>query len=338
LGVAADLVEVLVLWSRRVSQIRSSSPPVCLGLLPPIEQSGSKHAVPVTVGGMDGECVLADAVAAYQVALGDRLLAAYALGSLAHGGFSELVSDIDLGLIVEDPPQPDDLDRIQAVADREKAKGCGLQSRLSVFWGTPSTLRGDVVGGRFPALDRLDLLESGRLLAGNDAARTNLPRPSPRELIVTGAEFALDYLAGIRSETRAQGASLGSIRPAGEGAVEEIRTPKALAGRGVRRVTKVVLFPVRFLYTATTGRVGTNDAAVDHYIESSGAPSVELVAAARSWRAGVLFNELAAIDLLDRELVPLYVHYIDDHIARLAALSRDDLAQAFCDWRERLIV
>lgn len=155
-------------------------------------------------------------------------------------------------MIVEDPLQPDDLDRIQAVADREKPRGSALQSRLSVFWGTPSTLRGDVVGGRFPALDRLDLLESGRLLTGSDAARTNLPRPSCQELIVTGAEFALDYLAGIRSETCAQGASLGSIRLAGEGAVEEIRTPKVLAGRGVRRVTKVVLFPVRFLYTAAT--------------------------------------------------------------------------------------
>jgi hypothetical protein len=32
-----------------------------------------------------------------------RLIAGYALGSLAHGGFSPLVSDVDLGLILEDP-------------------------------------------------------------------------------------------------------------------------------------------------------------------------------------------------------------------------------------------
>ncbi len=53
----------------------------------------------------DGELVLAEAIAAYRVALGNRLLAAYALESLAHGGFSELVSDIDLGLIISDPPR-----------------------------------------------------------------------------------------------------------------------------------------------------------------------------------------------------------------------------------------
>lgn len=40
----------------------------------------------------EGEAVLARAVSAYRAALGSRLIAAYALGSLAHGGFSSLVS------------------------------------------------------------------------------------------------------------------------------------------------------------------------------------------------------------------------------------------------------
>jgi predicted nucleotidyltransferase len=104
----------------------------------------------------DGERVLAEAVDVYRIALGERLLAAYALGSLAHGGFSELVSDIDVGLIVGDPPLPEDASTIQEVADAEKSKGSALHARLSVFWGTPETLRGERVGGRFPALDRLD--------------------------------------------------------------------------------------------------------------------------------------------------------------------------------------
>jgi hypothetical protein len=67
-----------------------------------------------------GERVLAEAAEAYRVALGDRLLAAYALGSLAHGGFSELVSDIDLGLIVSDPLRPEDDETIEAIARAEK--------------------------------------------------------------------------------------------------------------------------------------------------------------------------------------------------------------------------
>jgi hypothetical protein len=225
---------------------------------------------------------------------------------------------------------------IQVVADAEKAKGSELQSRLSVFWGTPSTLRGEQIGGRFPALDRLDLLESGRLVAGSDAARRQLSRPSSEELIVTGAEFALDYLAGIRSAPSADRASLASLQLVGEGAIEEIRTPALLIGCGVRRVTKLVLFPVRFLYTAATGRVGTNDAAVDHYLEGDDATAAELVATARAWRTGAPFDERAAVELLGRQAMPLYVDYIDDHIMRLGMLGRDDLAQAFRAWRERL--
>jgi hypothetical protein len=127
------------------------------------------------------------------------------------------------------------------------------------------------------------------------------------------------------------------MRLAGEGAVEELRDPDLLARRGVRRVTKLVLFPVRFLYTAMTGRVGTNDAAVDHYLERRVGPSAELVAAARGWRTGVPFEERTAVDLLSGQLVPLYIHYIEDHIVRLRALDRDDLATAFQNWRERLI-
>jgi predicted nucleotidyltransferase len=91
-----------------------------------------------------GERVLSDAVDAYRVALGGRLLAAYALGSLAHGGFSALVSDVDLGLIVSDPLRPRDGAAIQAVAEALKRRGSPLHERLSVFWGTPSTLAGDV--------------------------------------------------------------------------------------------------------------------------------------------------------------------------------------------------
>jgi hypothetical protein len=272
---------------------------------------------------VDGGKVLAEAVEAYRVALADRLLAAYTLGSLAHGGFSELVSDVDLGLIVSDPRLPEDDATIQAVADAERSKGSTLHERLSVFWGTPSTLRGDQDGGRFPALDRLDLIENGRLVAGTDDARSGLPRPGASELVVTGAEFALNRLAGVR--------------PAGEDAVEEIRCADLLIARGVRRLTKLVLFPVRFLYTAATGRVGTNERAVARYLGDGQAPSSTLVVAALAWRRVAPTDEAAAAVLLRDQMVPLYLHYITDHIERLDSLGEIDLARAFQEWRDRLV-
>ena len=202
-----------------------------------------------------GEAVLAQALAAYQAALGPRLIAAYALGSLAHGGFSPLVSDVDLGLVLDDPFRIKDRFTIRGVASAVRACGSPLHQRLSVFWGTPSTLRGRVRGGRFPPLDRLDLIEYGRLLAGADV-RDGVARPSRAELLVAGAQFALGTLGGdLGLADRVKGLIMRD-KP-GHDPVQEIRAPALLAARGPRRVTKVVLFPVRFLFTAATGRVGT---------------------------------------------------------------------------------
>jgi hypothetical protein len=286
---------------------------------------------------VEGEAVLLEAVDAYRAALGDRLLAAYALGSLAHGGFSELVSDIDLGLIISDPPQPSDAETIARVIATQRRKGSPLHERLSVFWGTPATLAGEREGGRFPPLDRLDLLESGRLLAGADDARGRVQRPNKEELVITGAEFALDHLAAVEPAAGGGDHQLGSIRADGSEAFEQVRSPELLAAQGVRQVTKLILFPVRFMYTAATGRVGTNGDAVAHYLDRRQTPSPRLVEAALAWRTDPPSDRAAVVELLGAELVPLYLEYIDDHTKRLQAMGRDDLAAAFEEWRKQLL-
>ena len=197
--------------------------------------------------------MLARAVLAYKAALGSRLVAAYRLGSLAHGGFSQLVSDVDLGLVLQDPLKPTDRLAIRNVARSVKAGGSALDERLSVFWGTSSTLCGQRSGGRFPPLDRLDLIDHGRLITGDDA-RCSMARPDQMELLVAGAEFALGYLGRARKLPD----RLRDWRRQSDSTLDEIRTPALLVSGGPRRLTKVVLFPVRFLFTAKTGQVGSN--------------------------------------------------------------------------------
>jgi hypothetical protein len=177
-----------------------------------------------TAGAEFGERVLTEAVAASEEVLGARLTAAFALGSLAHGGFSPLVSDVDLGLILADPPLPSDDDTVQMIADRVRTGSSDLHQRLSVFWGTPSTLQGRGDGGRFPPLDRLDLLEHGRLLKGQDI-RDGMVRPSRSELLIVGAEFALDYLGWGRGQPRPASPGLGSMY------IDDHITRLAAAGR-----------------------------------------------------------------------------------------------------------
>jgi hypothetical protein len=285
-------------------------------------------------GADQGEAVLVRAVAAYRAALGSRLIAGYALGSLAPGGFSPLVSDVDLGLILDDPVRAKDRLTIRTVARSVRAGGSALDQRLSVFWGTPATLQGQRRGGRFPPLDRLDLLEYGRLLTGTDA-RSAVARPDRTELLVAGAEFALGYLGGAaRLPDRLRQRAL--FRSRDDDVLTEIRTPARLVSAGPRRVTKIVLFPVRFLFTAQTGQVGTNTLAARHYLASPDAPATSLVAAALAWRLEPPADGEAAA-LLGRELIPLFVHYIDDHIARLRAVGQHRLADRFHRWRTRLL-
>ena len=278
--------------------------------------------------------MLADAVRAFRTALGSRLVAGYALGSLAHGGFSPLVSDVDLGLILDDPLRVPDRVTIHRAARAARAGGSGLHRRLSVFWGTPLTLQGRAAGGRFPPLDRLDLLDHGRLLTGHDV-RHGLPRPGKAELLQAGAEFALGHLGGAPGlPDRVLGWARTGLRR--ENVLNEIRTPSLLEASGPRHMTKVVLFPVRFLFTAQTGEVGTNSVAAEHYLASARGPAARLVSAAAGWRLEPpAAGEAAA--LLGRELIPLYVHYIDDHIVRLRALGNQRLADSFHRWRTRLL-
>lgn len=263
-----------------------------------------------------GQAVLAQAVAAYREVLSERLVAAYALGSLAHGGFSALVSDIDLGLILTDPLRASDPETLGAIVERVKRQG-PLHGRLSVFWGTASTLHASQTGGRFPALDRLDLIENGRLLYGQEA-RAGLARPSSEELLVDGAQFALGHL-GV------------------DNVIEQVRRPELLFGEGVRWLTKLVLFPARFLFTAETGEVGTNEASVAHYLADDQSVGTALVAAGLAWRTSPPDDEAVALALLRSHLIPLYLHYLDDHTDRLKAHGQVELAEAFQHWRSRVL-
>jgi hypothetical protein len=133
---------------------------------------------------IEADAILSRAVDAYGAALGERLLAAYALGSLAHGGFSPLVSDIDLAVILADPVQPNDGDTIGAVAETQKRAGSALAERLSVFWGTPLTLRGQAEGGRFTTSTTTSIASprptSARsFVASNSGVNACRPRSAP---------------------------------------------------------------------------------------------------------------------------------------------------------------
>lgn len=265
----------------------------------------------------DGMQVVRRVVEAVEAAPGDRVTAVYVLGSLAHGGFAPLVSDIDVALVLAGavPGHDTVIERLAAAAC---ASGPAAAARLSVFWGTPEMIEGREPGGRFPALDRLDLLRHGRLVWGTEA-RGLLTAPGYDELVQGTAAFAAGTL-GLPDR------------------LEEIRSPAFAASRGPRAASKVALLPVRFLYTAATGETGATDTAVDRYLGGRhDGRAVDLVRAAVRWRrAWGRREEEQARRLLAAGTRPLYREFAERYTDLLAQGGDAGARPAFAAWVDAL--
>jgi hypothetical protein len=251
--------------------------------------------------------IVADTIQAAQAVLGSEIEAIFTLGSLAHGGFAPLVSDVDIAIILG-ATRADTANRIAEVQRRVAERASNpLAERLSVFWADwPGVRTGEGECDRLGPIDRLDLLDSGRLLLGADRREPSV-RPSHRELVVMSADHIL---------TRFNDAHLDGLRD----------SPALLAG-GPRAVTKAVLFPVRFMYTLRTGRIGLNDASARWYA-GEGLPGSGLALSALEWRQGGIADADLARQLLDADLATLHAECFDAYARELADLGEPDRAGA----------
>jgi hypothetical protein len=254
--------------------------------------------------------VVDETVEAARTVFGEEIEAIYALGSLAHGGFAPLVSDVDVAIIL-DSTAAETADRIAEVQSLVVEGGSGpLSERLSLFWGdweAVRTGRGDHL--RLGPVDRLDLLDSGHLLLGTDR-REPAKRPTPQELLLMSADlmlrkFTVEYLEGLR-DTR------------------------ALVAEGVRAMTKAILFPVRFTYTLRSGGIGLNDDSARWY-GSEGLPGSTLALKALEWRAEGIGDPEHAIRMLDADLGALHADCIDEYAAELDRLGQGSRAGALAE-------
>lgn len=264
-----------------------------------------------------GEAILQLALQEARHLFGPRLLASYALGSLAHGGFCPAVSDVDLALVLADPLSDADATAIETLTRSIRARPERLADRLSVFWGSAATLSGNVAGGRFPPVDLADLRQYGRLLEGCDI-RHAVREPSRSELIVAAADLALARFAGAEP-------------------LAQCRDPAPLVAAGARALTKRVLFPVRFLYTARTGRIGLNAEAVADFLATHAGPAARLVQQAFAWRSQPFASNHPDVLAQARAgLRPLYRLFVAEYLPWLESAGGAAQADAFRAWGARL--
>lgn len=166
----------------------------------------------------------------FQSKLDSSLCEAYKLGSLAHGGFSFVYSDLDVGLLLQCREPPARMDHWIAEAKTHPEFG----KKLSIFWGNP-----ELSWGRLPMIDRLDLLDHGKpLLHGR---KPDFRRPTAEE---------------IHSE------QLQSIDKSWRGRLPELRGLSRLDRDDRKPFIRALLYPARLIYTWDNLVVGSNDQAV----------------------------------------------------------------------------
>jgi predicted nucleotidyltransferase len=251
--------------------------------------------------------IVDDTVEAAKAVFGDEIEAIYTLGSLAHGGFAPLVSDVDVAIVLGSTG-PETADRIAEVQKMVVAKASSpLAERLSLFWGDwRAVTTGEGENLRLGPVDRLDLLDSGHLILGSDLREPSV-RPTQHQLLLMSADFMLakfseEYLEGLGD------------------------TEALLAGRE-RAVTKAILFPVRFMYSMRAGGIGLNDRSALWYA-AEGLPGGALALKALDWRSGGIRDVDLAARMLEAELVALHVECLNEYAAELDRLGEAARAAA----------
>jgi hypothetical protein len=174
----------------------------------------------------------ADALASsFRAQLGERLIGAYLIGSLAHGGFSRRYSDIDMALITEVA-----FDAAALTTLRGLAAECDptLSQKLSVFWSD----RGFTIG-RFPALDRVDYLDHAVVLTERERVLPVRPTLDEIRVYLSGAPFA------NWTENAHRFAGMSALAPGDH-----------------KLFIRTLLYPARLVYSWSRGLMGSNDDAV----------------------------------------------------------------------------
>jgi len=173
--------------------------------------------------------------------LGSDLVEAYQLGSLAHGGFSQIYSDIDMCLLLACPEAPAEMARLIANA---KELNSTHGKRLSVFWGNPAH-----TWGRLPVLDRVDLLDHGVPLLF--AHRPDFPRPD---------------------KTSIREALLQSVEKSWGPNTKELSVLSELPREKRKPYVRCLLYPARLIYSWDRFEIASNDRAVAylHEVEPPG--------------------------------------------------------------------
>jgi hypothetical protein len=254
-------------------------------------------------GGWD---VIEAAVAAAEERLDDRLASAYAIGSLAHGGFAPAVSDVDLALLTGEP-----VDDMAAIVEEVKDEVAGtweLGARLSIFHAPWAEFADPPEGARFPPIDRFDLVRYGILVGGTDLRGAHATLPSSGEIRAHAIESALRRVTPEQLDADLDRLTTGGV--------------------SVADATKTVLWPIRLQHVCDIGQATGNADAVFHYVSLPDAGHGALAQDALAWRdLSAVPEPEEALARIDAEIRDLHIEVFRRLGARAEIPRRDELIE-----------
>jgi hypothetical protein len=263
---------------------------------------------PIDPGTEQGWRVIEAAARSARAHLGDDLRSAYAIGSLAHGGFAVAVSDVDIALLTGERTGRNTRADVTAIVADVADTGLPLAGRLSVFHAPWERFTDPPDGARFPPIDRYDLVRYGILVDGEELRGRYGTAPGGDEIKAQAVESALSRVTPERL-----GAELRRLED---------------EGVSVHDATKLVLWPVRLQHVCDTGEATGNLSAVDHYLRIPDAGHRLLVADALAWRTlpaipapGTTMRRIAD------EIHDLHAEVFLRLAAQTAVPRRDELAE-----------
>jgi hypothetical protein len=263
---------------------------------------------PIEPGAAEGWRLLEAGVRSAAGRLGDGLLSAYAIGSLAHGGFRIAVSDVDLALLTDDQRGRDMPPIVATITSEVKAAGHQLADRLSIFYAPWVAFSDPPPDARLAAIDRYDLVRYGILVYGTDLRLAHATMPSTDEVRAHAVDSALRRVTPVQLAA-------------------DLRR---LADNGitVHDATKIVLWPVRLQHVCDTGQAAGNAAAVEHYLQLPDARHPSLAHDALAWRdLAAIQDPGAALERITNEIHDLQAEVFQRLSDHPAAPRRDELAQ-----------
>jgi hypothetical protein len=263
---------------------------------------------PIEPGTGEGWRVIDAAVRSAADRLGDGLVSAYAIGSLAHGGFRTAVSDVDLALLTDDPRDRDMPRIVATIASEVNAAGHPLADRLSIFYAPWARFSDPPPDARFPPIDRYDLVRYGILVHGTDLRPTHATTPTADEIRAHAVESALRRVTPVHLAA--------DLRQLADNGVT------------VHDATKIVLWPVRLQHVCDTGQATGNVAAVKHYLRLPDARHRSLAHDALEWRdLATIQRPTTALERITNEIHELHAEVFQRLSDHPGTPRRDELAQ-----------